>query len=221
MENKAFKLETMQIRKSDESLQKEVLINLIKYMLARKVIEGDVAEYFDPAWKSRTDENVFKIFVPTKITGEEKSAEEIQEKNGGCFWMLKIIQQTVKSLKSSNLNAFLEKHRDLHKVIAIRDYTPKAEAQIRAFHNTEVFREPDLLMNLLEYFQGPLEYQILTPQEQAMAKEAYDMKLIQMGIMKESDAIAQALKLNHGEIIRVVRPAEGSGKDIKYIAISV
>jgi DNA-directed RNA polymerase subunit H (RpoH/RPB5) len=208
------KIATIRISKNEDEIQQTCITTLIEYLLARGLLSGVVSDWYETIWKTRTDDNVFRIWIPKRITGKEETGGEII--NNGSWWVIKFIPHKITSLNSNaSLVNFMNQNEKCHKIVVAKDLNAKVYEQLANYGNTEVLLETDLMMNVLNHILQP-NFEILTPEEQRKVRAEYLTKPGQMKMMYEYDAVAIALGLKHGDVVRIISPSEGAGKEVNY-----
>jgi DNA-directed RNA polymerase I, II, and III subunit RPABC1 len=71
------------------------------------------------------------------------------------------------------------------------------------------------MINLVEHIDSP-KYEVLTENESKEVLESYIIKKKEMPKLLTSDPVVDYFNLKRGDIIRVIRPSEQSGKNVAY-----
>jgi DNA-directed RNA polymerase subunit H (RpoH/RPB5) len=205
------------IYKSRDEIRQTCLQTLIEYIDERGKIMGDVTELAKQAWKSGTDDSVYKIPVVTeRLLGNETSSEEVVRKTRGKTWLVKFIDEPVTATTGNTaLINFMTQNEGIHKIIVMPHFGRKVYAQLMNYGDVEVFFETDLLSNI---FKDDLEpkFEILSTTEARRVMREYVIQQGKFPPMYENDQVAVALALRPGTLLRVIVPNEGSGLMANY-----
>ena len=82
-------------------------------------------------------------------------------------------------------------------------------------YRIEYFREAELLVDITEHKLVP-RHIVLTPQEKDELLLRYKLKPSQLPRIQLQDPMARYLGLNHGQVVKIVRPSETAGRYITY-----
>ncbi|CAN8300731.1 unnamed protein product [Cochlearia groenlandica] len=121
----------------------------------------------------------------------------------------KQIKSYVKRMKSDKVSrAILVVKKDLTKY-ALDALTVSTK------HYIEFFQEKELLMNVKEHAFVPV-HQALTNEEKKALLEKYTVKENQLPRIRHTDPIAKYFGLKHGQVVKIIRQSEISGKYVTY-----
>ncbi|KAF8094466.1 hypothetical protein N665_0362s0009 [Sinapis alba] len=147
--------------------------------------------------KTKKNDDSDKIFV-FFLEGTKIKMDEIKS----CF----------KRMESHNvLRAILVVKKDMNRfaLAAITD----ANSRLKLY--LEVFKETELLMNVKEHAFVP-EHIALTTEEKKALLEKYTVKENQLPRIQYTDPIAKYYGLKRGEVVKIIRKSETSGRYVTY-----
>ncbi len=81
--------------------------------------------------------------------------------------------------------------------------------------NTEVFSETFFLINLVDHIDSP-KYELLSEEESKEVLETYILKKKEMMKVLTTDPVVTYFNLKRGDVIRIIRYSEQSGKNVAY-----
>ncbi|KAF7972513.1 hypothetical protein HWV62_2173 [Athelia sp. TMB] len=96
--------------------------------------------------------------------------------------------------------------------------TPSARKVIVAMASTyrlEEFSESDLLVNITHHTLVP-RHEVLTPEEKKVLLERYRLKETQLPRIQMADPVARYYGLRRGQVVKITRPSETSGRYASY-----
>ena len=206
--------ELIPIKKDAETIRKNVLTNLIKIFVERKNIKKSFDKNILNIEKIR-DDDVYTITLDNEIICKNDD-DEYKKKFNGNNIMVKIIHQKVQGIaKIPAIKEFLNTYKYNHKIFIFDSISEKAKSSLCENPQTEVFNESFLMINLVDHVDSP-KYEILTEDEIKEVMESYILKKKEIPKILTSDPIVEYFNLKRGDIIRVIRPSEQSGKNIIY-----
>lgn len=190
------------IEKDTETIRKTVLTTIIKMLTYRKWLKQE-----------KLDENIIKII---SINSDDNLYKIKLDNYTNDSVIIKLLPQKVTGLnKSSIILDFIKTYKKEHKILVIDDITDKAKQQLQNMPSMEVFNESFLMLNLVDYVSSP-QYEILTSDESAEFLESYHVKKNKLPIIFNNDPAALYLYVKKGDILRIIRNSEITGKSIGY-----
>ncbi|ESQ41997.1 hypothetical protein EUTSA_v10015613mg [Eutrema salsugineum] len=158
---------------------------------------GDMAREDLDTLKIKRDDDSDKIFV------------FFMEETDGAKLGIKDIKPFIERMQSENVfKAILvvQKHLTRHALDAL-DLQSKLHLQ--------VFQDTELLMNVKGHVFVP-HHQALTTEEKKALLERYTMKENQLPRIQYTDPIAKYYGLRRGQVVKIIRPSETSGRYVTY-----
>ncbi|KAL0709776.1 hypothetical protein Bca4012_016754 [Brassica carinata] len=145
--------------------------------------------------KTKKNDDSDKIFV---FFLQEVKMNEIKD----CFTRM----------KSHNVfRAILVVRKDMNRF----GLSAVTEANSKRIHYVESFKETELLMNVKEHAFVP-EHIALTTEEKEALLEKYTVKENQLPRIQYTDPIAKYYGLKRGEVVKIIRKSETSGRYVTY-----
>lgn len=206
--------ELIPIKKDEAIIRKTVLTNIIKMFNARGYITSSLNKRLEDI-KNKKDDDTYKILLDKKIDPSSNDKTYV-DKFEGDYIMVRIIHQKVQGIaKLPLVKDFLNQYKYSHKILVFDGISDKVKLSLSILPNTEVFNEAFLMINILEHIDCP-EYEVLSEEEGKEVLESYILKKNEMMKILSDDPIVKYFNLKRGDIIRIIRPSEQSGKNIAY-----
>ncbi|KAF8802536.1 RPB5 subunit of DNA-directed RNA polymerase [Phlegmacium glaucopus] len=110
--------------------------------------------------------------------------------------------------------------KSIHRGIIVfpGNMTPSARKVIVAMaaqYRLEEFSEADLLVNIVHHTLVP-RHEVLTADEKKMLLEKYRLKETQLPRIQLADPVARYYGLRRGQVVKITRPSETSGRYASY-----
>lgn len=207
--------ELIPIRKDSEIIRKEVLTNLIKMFIERKLILKDNLNKNIKKIEKPSDNDSYEFTLDKEILPDSND-EKYKQKFDSKTLRVKIIHQKILGIaKSPLIKEFLDANTSNHKIFIFDGISDKARATLMSIPNTEVFVEPFLMINIVEHIDSP-RYELLTEDETKQVLETYIVKKKELPKILTTDPIVAYFNLKRGQIIRIIRCSEQSGFSVIY-----
>jgi DNA-directed RNA polymerase subunit H (RpoH/RPB5) len=206
--------ELIPVKKDAEIIRKTILTNIIKIFVERKNINKSFDKNIQYIAKNRDDDSyTITLDEPIKCKSDDN---EYKKKFDGSNVMIKIIHQKVQGIaKIPTVKDYLTSYKYNHKIFIFDSISEKAKDMLTNNNHTEVFNEAFLMINILEHIDSP-KYELLNEDEIKEILDSYIIKKKDIPKILTSDPIVKYFNLRRGDIIRIIRPSEQSGKNIAY-----
>jgi len=207
--------ELIPIRKDSEMIRKEILTNLLKMFIERKLILKDNFERNLKKIEKPSDTDSYELTLDKEIQ-PDSTDEKYVKKFDGKVLRVKIIHQKILGIaKSPLIKEFLDSNTSNHKIFIFDGISDKAKSTLMSIPNTEVFTEAFLMINIVEHIDSP-RYELLTEDESKQILETYIVKKKELPKILTTDPIVSYFNLKRGQIIRIIRCSEQSGFCVIY-----
>jgi len=215
MASKTINPELIPIRKDNEMIRKEILTNLIKILIERKLILNENLDRNLKKIEKPSDTDSYELTLDKEIQSDSTD-DKYNKKFDGKILRIKIIQQKILGIaKSPLIKEFLDTNTSNHKIFIFDSISDKAKTTLMSIPNTEVFIESFLMINIIEHIDSP-RYELLTEEETKQVLETYIVKKKELPKILTSDPIVSYFNLKRGQIIRIIRCSEQSGFSVIY-----
>jgi DNA-directed RNA polymerase subunit H (RpoH/RPB5) len=213
------------INKDATTIRRTLLTNIIKMIAYRKwfIIKNseELESQVSALMLTTNDDNIYKIKLHENLnTNEIYLKNNLNEINKSTFdgtqIVIKILQQKIIGInKIPTITDFISTYKNMHKILIVDSISDKAKQQLDNFSFTEVFNEAFHMINLVEHVSSP-QYEILTQKEMEEFMAAYQVSKRKLSKMDDNDPASQYLYIKKGQIVRIIRDSEISGKSIAY-----
>lgn len=197
-----------QLEKNNDDIRKTVLTNIIKMFTERKLFDTEkLNENIKKVTDMQSDDYLY-------IVNFDNYKDEADKK-----FVIKIFNQKITGIsKQSGISDFLNKYKDMQKLIVVKSISTKAAQHVsNNYPKTEIFLENELMINLIENTLVP-RYEILDHETDDFKKfcEQYQCKKRNIPKLYANDPMARYYNLKRNDIVRVIRPSETSGQSAFY-----
>lgn len=207
--------ELIPVKKDNETIRRDILTNIIKMLYNRKLIDDKSMTKLFEDIKKKSDDNVYKIKLTNNIKPYSDTKEYIKKFDGTQI-VIKIIHQKIQGIaKMPIIKDFLTQYQNNHKIFIFDGISDKAKSNLMDNLNVEVFSESFFLLNIIDHVDSP-EFKLLTEEEEKEVMDSYIFKKKEMKKILTTDPIVHYFNLKRGNIIRIIRPSEQSGKSVDY-----
>ena len=207
--------ELIPIRKNAEMVRKEILTNLIKMFIERKLISKENFERNLKKIEKPSDTDSYELSLDVNMQADSTDEKYIKKFDSKTL-RIKIIHQKILGIaKSPLIKEFLDSNTSNHKIFIFDGISDKAKSTLMSIPNTEVFIESFLMINIVEHIDSP-RYELLTEDETKQVLETYIVKKKELPKILTSDPIVSYFNLKRGQIIRIIRCSEQSGFSVIY-----
>ena len=206
--------ELIPVKKDGETIRKTILTTLIKMFTERGYIKKSLEKNLSNIEKIKDDDS-YTITLDVNLECKHDDAD-YKKKFDGSIVMIKIIHQKVQGIaKIPAVKDYLTSYKYNHKIFVFDSISEKAKSTLSENPHTEVFNEPFLMINLVDHIDSP-KYEVLTEDEAKEVLDSYIFKKKEIPKILTSDPVVDYFNLKRGDIIRVIRPSEQSGKNVAY-----
>jgi DNA-directed RNA polymerase subunit H (RpoH/RPB5) len=185
-----------QVEYNEQGKKDIILENISKMMFNRKIYDNK-EEILDSFMKNFDDDATYF-------------------KNGDVKIAVKFLLRKITTIrKVEDIENFLEKFKDYHKIFIVTKLAPKAYKQFLEYEKTDVFSDNDLMVNIIDNILVP-KHIVLTEEEVEQFKKEFGVKKKEMGKILSTDPMARYYGMKAGDIVKIERPSITSGISIYY-----
>lgn len=193
------------IEMSPDTIQKNILTNVIKMLTERGLLMADNLD--------KNIENIIKNFSEDNSYIIELD-KPVYNKNS--FGIKLNLQKITGINKSPDISNFLINNKDIPKIIVVTEINKKAlQFILTKYPHTEIFLQDNLMNNLVDNTMVP-KHQLLTKEEKRKVMKEYGVKKSQLPLLLSGDPVARYYNMKPGDICRIIRPSEKSAFSPTY-----
>jgi len=195
-----------QLEYSNEEIRQIVLTNIVKMLTERKKLKSEnLQNNIDKIINNHSDDNIYTIDIDNHNNDESERT-----------YVIKLQLQKITAIsKQSSTSEFLNKYKDNHKILVVKEISTKIRQSIVSeYGETEVFLEYYLMMNQVEH-TFVSRYEILTDPKD-IAEYYSKTKKKNSRRIHVTDAMARYYNLKRGDIVRVISPSEVTAVMAEY-----
>ena len=201
-------LNIFQVEKNNDDIRKTILTNIIKMLTERKLLNYEsLDKNIKNLQETGTDDYSYMLTVENNKNDDEKKIA------------IKIFNQKISGIsKQSGISDFLNKYKDIPKIIIVKSINTKSLLHVaNNYPRTEIFLENQLMVNLVDNVLVS-KYELLERETDDYKNfcEEYKCKKRNIPKLHIYDPTAKYYGLKKGDIVRVIRPSETSGKSPFY-----
>ena len=206
--------ELIPIKKDNDTIRTTVLTNIIKMFNTRGYITSSLKKILDDT-NTKKNDDTYKIILDKKMEPQSNDKSFIEKFDGSCV-MIRVIHQKVQGIaKLPLVKDFINQYKYTHKIFVFDSISEKVKMSLSILPNTEVFNEVFLMINILNHIDCP-KYEILDEEEAKEVLVSYMLKKNELPKILTSDPIVEYYNLKRGDIMRIIRPSEQSGRSVAY-----
>lgn len=129
---------------------------------------------------------------------------------------IKFYNTKLNTIKNDNdIDLFMSKYPDYHKLFIVNDISSKAEKQISDSKNNEVFKIMDIIKDISKHHLVP-KHILLSSDDGKKVMTEYNIKKKEMGRIYIDDPMAKYLYAQKDDIIQIIRESIYSGYSTYY-----
>lgn len=130
---------------------------------------------------------------------------------------LKFIHRKVSSIrKVPDIDAFIDDHKDKHKLLVVQDYSGKIDKQFNDVPNLELFKMSELLVDIAKHIYVPLHVLLTEEQAKNMMIE-FDVGARNMSRIFDKDPMARYLCAVPGDVVMIMRMSPTVSVTYRYV----
>jgi len=222
---------SLNLRKDSVTIHTEVLTNIVKMLAYRNWISDDpvkIKQLIDKLVSNKNEDYIYTIKLDKSLLDietydpyEDKVSWKTNKNTltgwnnfDGTTIVILLFHQTV-SGKSPLINEFLAKYSNMHRILIINEISDKARQNIEANKHTEVFKECEMMMCLVEHVASP-DYELLTPAESDEICESYGASLNNLGGIYDFDPAARFMYMKRRQVTRIIHKSSVTALAVSY-----
>ena len=189
-----------QIEKNQSAVARIVITNIVKMLSARGLIRNESAT-IQKVLTTRSDDGVYPIQLDV-LYGTSKQK----------IFMVKLIPHKITGInKSYGASDFLNTYKEHGKFLIVEDVGLKIAQQIiKGSPNTEIFKEEELMINLIDHEIVPT-HRVLSEEEARDFYEKFNLTKKQMPRILNTEPVARYYNMQPGDICHITRPSSRAG----------
>lgn len=167
-------------------------------------------------WLSDNLENHLK-----KIIGNNEILDSTSIVEGDLKVAVKFYNLKLTTLKNDReIDNFISKYPDYHKILVVIDVIPKIEKQIIDIKNFELFKYMEIVRDISKHHLVP-KHILLSTDEAKIIMDEYNIKKKDMGRIFIDDPMSRYLYAQKDDIIQIIRYSIVSGYSTYYRLVVV
>jgi len=186
--------------KGKDEIRETILINIVKMLTHRKLLK-----------KTGHNKNI-ELLKKSKNEEDEYNLSLLNKKK----YFIKFVSHKITTInKSSGILDFLDTNINNPFMIISPEMSTKPIKELKKkYVNAELFLEHELLINLMDHILVPEQYKIDVDTNKFLEERNCKRKDFPRILL--TDPVSKYLNLKEGEIIRIIRPSESSGRTVSY-----
>lgn len=220
------------IEKTPEEQRFEVITNIVKMLVERRVMNGlplsDMVKTYKqmPIDIMKTDitRDTHARKIASKIISNLKddntcvfAVDNPPENDSKNYKIIFMVDQKISNVsKSSVIGDYLFKNQSEHKIIVVSEIAHRPKQVILSnYPLVEVFTIDELMINLADYIYQPI-FALMSADESKAMLDEYMLKKKELPWIFVTDPIARYYKATIGQIFKIYRTSETSGLSVYY-----
>jgi len=187
---------------NNEKKKNTVLTNIIKMLSERKIIKKeDIEKHIKKLISTQTDDLTYKVELPNYKSEDDR------------YFIIRLINQKITAVnKASGISDFLHNFKNNQKIIVVSSINNKAKQYINNnYPRTDIFLEKELMINIIDKVEIP-QHVVLSTVDAERVLQAYNAIKRNMPKILSSDPVARYFRMQPGQVCKIIRPSETSGK---------
>jgi len=196
------------INKTTREIIEIVLSNIVKMLINRRwIILEETNELLIDRWKKSEKYKRIINELYSKINNNIREIYNIK--------IDKSENEVIVKINEYGIDEFINQYEQNHKIIVLKKDIQKSNKLYKT-KNVEIFKEEKLMMDLVSIDYAPIEYNILTKEEEQTFLNEWNCTTNQIPRIKKSDPMVQYFNMKIGQIMRFVRTSKQTGLEIYY-----